>query len=340
MSDTNKIYRVAVAGLVHGHIGGLLNNWKNFERAQIVAVAEPDAALAQSAQERYGIPTVYADWREMLAKESFDILQVGADNLSKTDIILEAARAGKAVTAEKPLAVDLDAAKRIRAVVSETGTPFMTNWWTAYQAGRRTILRLVREGAIGDVWQVKERMGHAGPKEIGCGPEFVGWLYDAAKNGGGAGADFCGYGAVLAAVLLGRPQSVWGAAGNLTKDYDVVDDNAVMVARYEKAIAILEGTWSQQGSDACGYPLVYGTKGTISQAGNQIRLDRGGKDGVEMVEHDPMPPGYGNHAEYFVHCIETGTEPEDVLSLDACYVAQEIVEAGYRAVRTGQAVNL
>lgn len=335
-----KTYKVAVAGLVHGHIGGLLNNWKNFDRAEIVAVAEPDAGLAKSAQERYGIPTYYADWREMLDKEEFDILQVGADNLSKTDIIIAAAQKGKAITAEKPLAVDLDAARRIGEAVRAAGVPFLTNWWTAYQAGRRTLTRLAREGAVGDVWQVKERMGHAGPKEIGCGPEFVSWLYDAAKNGGGAGADFCGYGAVFAASVLGRPESVFGTAGNLTKEYDVVDDNAVMVARYPKAMAILEGTWSQQGGDATGYPVVYGTKGTLSQAGDKIRLDRGGKDGVEMVGLDTMPEHMKNHAVYFVHCIETGTEPEGVLSFENCLIAQEIVQAGYESVRTGKSVAL
>jgi predicted dehydrogenase len=218
--------------------------------------------------------------------------------------------------------------------------PFLTNWPTAWQRGRRTILRLAREGAVGDIWQVKERQGHGGPKEIGCGPEFVGWLYDAHKNGGGAGADFCGYGAVLASYLLGRPDSVWGTAGNLTKDYEISDDNAVFVARYPKAMAILEGTWAQQGGDGVGYPLVYGTRGTLSQSGGQVRLDRGGRDGVEMIDPDPLPEGAANHAEYFVRCIERGQEPEGIMNLDVCYVAQEIVEAGYAAARSGHAVRL
>lgn len=334
----DRTYKVAVAGLVHGHIGGLLNNWKNFGRAEIVAVAEPDDALTRSAQERYAIPARYADWREMLRDTDFDILQVGADNLSKVAIIEAAARAGKAVTAEKPLAANLAGATRIRDAVRAAGIPYLTNWPTAWQRGRRTIIRLVQEGAIGDIWQIKERQGHGGPREIGCGPEFWGWLYDAEKNGGGAGADFCGYGAVLTALLLGRPDSVWGTAGNLTKDYEISDDNAVFVARYPKAMAVLEGTWAQQGSDGVGYPLVYGTKGTLSQAGEQVRLSR--PEGTEMIDLDPLPADVKNHAEYFVHCIETGQEPEGMLNLDTGYVAQEIVEAGYAAARSGAAVRL
>ena len=335
----DKTYKVAVAGLVHGHIGGLLNNWKNFERAQIVAVAEPDEALARSAQERYDIPTRYADWQEMLANEEFDILQLGADNRAKTEIIVAGAQAGKAVTAEKPLAVNLAAATRVRDAVRAAGIPFMTNWPTAWQRGRRTLMRLAKEGAVGDIWQVKERQGHGGPREIGCGPEFWGWLYDPDKNGGGAGADFCGYGAVCSAHLLGRPESVWGTAGNLTKDYEISDDNAVFVARYPKAMAVLEGTWSQQGGDGAGYPLVYGTLGTLSQAGQQVRLDKG-KNNVEMIDLDPLPEDAANHAQYFVHCIESGTEPQGILNLETCYIAQEIVEAGYRAARSGEAVRL
>lgn len=336
----DKTYRIAVAGLVHGHIGGLLNNWKNHPRAQIVAVAEPDATLAGSAQERYDIARVYADWREMLAQEACDIVQVGCDNKSKTEIVTQAARAGRHVTAEKPLAVNLQAARQIREAVGAAGVTYLTNWPVAWQKGRRTIMRLAKEGAIGEIFQLKERQGHAGPREIGCGPEFVGWLYDADKNGGGAGADFCGYGAVLAAFLLGRPDSVWGVAGNLTKDYEIVDDNAVFVARYPKAIALLEGTWAQQGGDGAGYPLVYGTKGTLSQAGGQVRLDRGKNGGVELIEHDALPPNGANHAEYLIECLETGRAPEGILNLDVCYVAQEIVEAGYESVRTGEIVHL
>lgn len=335
-----KTYRVAVAGLVHGHIGGLLNNWKNFERAEIVAVAEPDENLAQRAQERYAIPTHYTDWREMLQREAFDILQIGADNAAKTEMIVAAARAGVAVTAEKPLAVSLDAGRQIRDAVRAAGIPFLTNWPTAWNCGRRTILRLAKEGAIGAVWQVKERQGHAGPKEIGCGPEFVAWLYDEAKNGGGAGADFCGYGAVFAAALLGRPELVWGTAGNLTKDYPICDDNAVFVARYPKAMAVLEGTWAQQGGDGAGYPFVYGTTGTLSQAEGKVRLDRGRSGGVEMIEPDPLPENASNHAEYLISCIESGREPEGVLNLDVAFVAQEIVDAGYRAARENAAVRL
>ncbi len=59
-----------------------------------------------------------------------------------------------------------------------------------------------------------------------------------------------------------------------------------------------------------------------------------------MIDHDPLPEGASNHAEYFIRCIETGTEPEGILNLDVCYTAQEIVEAGYASARTGTATKL
>ena len=55
---------------------------------------------------------------------------------------------------------------------------------------------------------LSHRGGHAGPREYGCSPEFVDWLYDPRRNGAGALVDYCGYGALLCRLLLGRPHAV------------------------------------------------------------------------------------------------------------------------------------
>ena len=335
---SEKIYKIGVAGLIHGHIGGLMNDWRKHERAEVVAVAEPDDDLAQNTQEHFQIGRRYTDWREMLGAGGFDILQVGTDNAAKTEIIVAALEAGIPVAHEKPLAVSLAAAIQIRDAVRRTGTPFLTNWWPNWQPERRTLLRLAQEGAIGTVWQFKDRFGHAGPKEIGCGVEFWTWLHDADRNGGGAGADFCGYGAVQAAMVMGRPQSVWGTAGNFTKPYSVPDDNAVFVAQYPKGVALIEGTWAQQADDGVGYPILYGTAGTLSLEHGKVRLAK--PDGVQIVEPEALPVGETGPAAYFIRCIESGVKPEGMLSLENCFIAQEIVEAGYQSARTGASVTL
>jgi predicted dehydrogenase len=51
--------------------------------------------------------------------------------------------------------------------------------------------------AIGDIRKMVVHDGHQGPKEIGCSKDFLAWLTDPVKNGGGALTDFGCYGANL-----------------------------------------------------------------------------------------------------------------------------------------------
>ena len=69
---------------------------------------------------------------------------------------------------------------------------------------------MAQAGEIGQLWQVKYRAAHQGPVELGCSRQFCEWLYDEELNGAGALMDYCCYGAVLAEVLLGKPDQVTG----------------------------------------------------------------------------------------------------------------------------------
>ncbi|MCS6918870.1 MAG: hypothetical protein NZM28_03790, partial [Fimbriimonadales bacterium] len=113
--------------------------------------------------------------------------------------------------------------------------------------------------------------------------------------------------------------------GNLTKDYPIADDNAVVVARYPKAIAILEATWSQIGSDGAPNPIVYGTEATAGVVDGKLRIHKRGAD-VIYEEPEPLPEGARNAAEYFLHCIRTGAQPDGVLNPEIALIAQRIVE--------------
>ena len=88
---------------------------------------------------------------------------------------------------------------------------------------------LIRDGAIGELRKVVVHDGHEGPKEIGVGPEFLGWLTDPKLNGGGALFDFGCYGADLMTYLTdgARPLTVghdFGdriGSGHLTEEYTI-----------------------------------------------------------------------------------------------------------------------
>ena len=95
--------------------------------------------------------------------------------------------------------------------------------------------------------------GHHGLEgEIGCGPEFYGWLYDEEVERRRRLSPTSGsYGAATSSVAsTGCLESVYSIRGNFTKDYDVPGRSRdLRCLKYPKASAIIEGTWATNGFD-------------------------------------------------------------------------------------------
>ncbi|MCX7926077.1 MAG: Gfo/Idh/MocA family oxidoreductase [Fimbriimonadales bacterium] len=316
-------FKLAVAGLTHGHVWGLLEQWAAQPDVELTAVAD-ETPLLERARSRF--KNAYTDWRAMLESEQPDIVLACADNRTSAQIAVEAMRRGAHVMVEKPMAADLADAERMLHTARETDRLLMINFPTRWNPALQSLLERARRGDFGAIFEFRFRAGHAGPREIGCDPYFVGWLYDEHLNGAGALADFACYGAVMSAYLLGEPTQILATRGNLTKDYPISDDNAVVVARYPKAIAVIEATWSQIGSDGAPNPVVYGTEATAGVVDGRLRIHRRGAE-VAYEEPDPLPEGERNAPEYFLRCLRTGTRPEGILSPEIALIAQKMVEA-------------
>jgi len=314
--------RFAVAGLTHGHVWGLLDTWAKQPEVEFTAVADSTPLLEQ-ARKRF--QQAYTDWETMLNEVRPEVVLVCADNRTSAQIAIRALELGSHVMVEKPMSADLADADRMLATARATGKRLMVNWPTRWNPAIQDLLTRAQAGEFGQVFEFRFRAGHAGPREIGCDPYFVEWLYDEHRNGAGALADFASYGAVMSVALLGNPEKVLATRGNLTKDYPIADDNAVVVLRYPKAVAVLEATWSQIGTDGAPNPIVYGTEATAGVLDGKLRVHRKGSQ-PEFVEPTPLPPGASNPAEYFLACIREGRDPEGILNPQIACDAQAIIE--------------
>ena len=77
-------------------------------RARLAAVASPTAGHARQLAERFEIPGVFTDYRQLLALPEIDMVVVGVPNDLHCQMVLDAAAAGKHVVIEKPLCLNLD----------------------------------------------------------------------------------------------------------------------------------------------------------------------------------------------------------------------------------------
>ena len=327
-----KPYRAAVLGMVHDHVWGELPALKSCERAELVAAWDANAPLRERVSKEYGCRT-YKDCEELLDKESLDAVYVFSSNADGTELSVKAIERGLHVLVEKPMAATLDGAERMLAASRKHNVRLMINWPFAWWPQLQQALRMASEGAIGEVWQVRYRAAHQGPEELGCSKYFCDWLFDPAKNGGGAMMDYCCYGANLARVLLGIPQSVTGTKATLCKSHLPVEDNAIILMHYAKALAIAEGSWTQIGKLTSYLTVIYGSQGTLvvePRIGGRLLLATESQPAGEEVSVPASPKHLTNSAEHFFWGIATGEAYQPLCQPETGRDVQAILELAQR----------
>jgi predicted dehydrogenase len=337
-----KRYRVGVLGLTHDHIWGNLDRLVQLPNTELVGAADPHQPLREKFQQRYGNSEVAEDYYDFLDHHELDAVYAFADNRTSGELAIEALNRGLHAMLEKPMAADLELADRMYAAANLSNKKLMINFPHNWNPRIRTVYKLVKEGAVGEVFKLRFAGGHAGPREIGCSPIFCDWLYEADLNGVGALNDQACYGATICRWFLGRPSRVMAMGGRLTKT-DISDlDNVVMLLRYDKAIAINESSWSWIGGYPTAGPLVYGTEGSLAALSardtGEIALIKKGDTQLTEVKADPLPEGERSASEYFIKCIDEDRPIEGLVSPAICRDAQEILEAAVVSIRTGAEV--
>ena len=241
--------RVAVAGITHGHVGWILGR-KNKPDVELVGVYEPNKELRERYAKQYGFSTsiLYDDLGKMLdAVKPEAVLAFGSiyEHLS----VVEACAPRKIhVMVEKPLAFSLDHALRMEKLAKQYNIHLLTDYETSWYATTEKTFQLVNDSnSIGGLKKAIFHHGHEGPKEIRVQKEFLEWLTDPAKNGGGAIVDFGCYGANLMTYLMkgAKPISVMANTRTFKPAiYPKVDDEATIIVNYPTAQCIIQASWN------------------------------------------------------------------------------------------------
>ena len=342
--------RVGVLGLSHDHVWANLAAVAAGESGVLVAGAEPDARLRERLGREHGGVAALPTYEALLERTDLDAILCFADNRGSAEWAARALERGLPVMIEKPMAADLPGAEAALQAARRAGQPLMVNWPTVWRPALRHGLALAAAGAVGEPVQLTHRGGHAGPREFGCSPQFCDWLYDARRNGSGALVDYCGYGGILARTLLGRPQAVTAVAAHLRKVGLASEDNAVVILRYPRALAVLEGSWTQIGGEPAFAMVVYGDAGTLIvhqprpiREGDRPgpgRVQRVTGDGSETLDAPALPPDEKDGVTYFLTRVRDGRPIEGLCAPEVGRDVQEILAAALRASATVSTVAL
>jgi predicted dehydrogenase len=337
--------RIAIVGLDHDHVWGLLKYLEAEPDAELVAIAEPQLALANEAKSK--VPSgvkFYSAYVPMLDEAKPDAVIVTTSNDRHLEILRECAKRHIHYSVEKPMATNSVDAREMERLAKQAGIKLMVNYWNAWVAPSHELFHRVKDGQLGEVQKIIVQYGHAGPKEIGVSEYFANWLYDPVKNGGGAIMDFGCYGAEWALWLKGRPVGVQAIAQKLkVSQHNLVDDDATIFLEYPDATVIVEASWDWPYS--MGQVQAFGPKGSLLATRNTLfyrsTADRG-KSGLEgePVALNALQGATSNPVAYFVDCIRHDKAIEDPLSAQLNVQVLDILDAARESVRTGRRQEL
>src|SRR3954454_108660 len=146
--------------------------------ASIVAVGSRDLTRARAFAAEHGIEAAYGSYEELLASPDVDAIYVPLPNSMHVEWSVKALEAGKHVLCEKPLARDPAQVERAFDTAERVGRVLMEAFMWRFHPQTDELVRLVRDGAVGELRYVRAAFGFNLP-----------WLenvrWDSALEGGG-----------------------------------------------------------------------------------------------------------------------------------------------------------
>jgi len=338
-----KPVRIAVAGMTHGHVGGILGR-KDSGDIELVGFAEPNEDLAKRLIAQYHLnPDLwYADLDEMLETVKPEAVCAFGSIFEHLDVVAHCAPLGIHVMVEKPLAVNMDHANKMKNLAEANHILLLTNYETTWYPSNHKIYEMEGDGAIGDVRKIVVHDGHEGPIEIGCSKEFLAWLTDPIMNGGGAVIDFGCYGANLSTWLMEnqRPVSVTAVTQQIKPGlYPNVDDEATIILEYPHAQAIIQASWNwTYGRKDIE---VYGTKGLLLGPNGTTMTTRIDDKKETTIQLSPLTNPVNEPFAYFASAIRGETNTNGSLSsLENNMIVVEILSAAIQSSKEGKKIFL
>ncbi|WP_029902151.1 Gfo/Idh/MocA family protein [Prevotella sp. 10(H)] len=343
-AQNTKPLRLAVAGLSHGHLWEVISRLDRGDFV-IVGISEPDTSLWNNKRllAKVDKSLFFKDTGEMLDKTKPEAVIAYGSIYDHLGVVEACAPRGVHVMVEKPLATTVKQANRIAELARKHKIMVLTNYETTWYASNHKAYDLVKnENAVGRISRINVYDGHQGPKEIGCGPEFLRWLTDPVLNGGGAVIDFGCYGANLSTWLMNgqKPLKVSATLKQQKPQvYPKVDDDATIMLEYPNTTVLIMASWN--------WPMnrkdmhIYGEKGYIYQDnGTDMRIYRDKKE--EKMKAEALKAPYNDSFYYLKAAVrgEIEVKPTDLSSLENNLIVVEILNAAIESNRTGKAVKL
>jgi predicted dehydrogenase len=226
------------------------------------AVAARNADRVKAFAENWGYESFDTDWRNLVARKDIDVIDIASPNDTHHDIAIAAAKAGKMVMCEKPLARDTAEGEKMVAAVE--GAKVLNTVWYNYRRIPAVTLakQLIDEGRLGKIFHYRANFLQDWTISADLPQGGTGlWRLDAAAAGSGVTGDLLAHCIDTAIWLNGSIKNVTAMTEtfikerkhNLTGKVEKVniDDACAFLARFQNgSLGLFESTRYARGHKA------------------------------------------------------------------------------------------
>lgn len=283
-----KVGIIGTGGISRMHT----ESYQALDNVEIVACCDIDGEKVKAYAEKYGIPRYYTDCREMMEKETLDLVSVTTWNSAHCECTIAALRGGANVICEKPMAMNAKEAEEMVRVAKEEGRLLQVGFVRRFGSDVAVLREFQKAGTLGDIYYAKatylRRSGFPG-----------GWFGDLKYSGGGALIDLGVHVIDLVRYLAGNPKPVsaygvtyanlgpnratgaeqaWKIKSDPRFTYNV-EDFASALIKYENGLAVsIETSFNLNCKRDSGKVELFGTKGgVVMNPEFEIYTDIGGR---------------------------------------------------------------
>ncbi|MDP1027319.1 Gfo/Idh/MocA family oxidoreductase [Sphingomonas sp. KR1UV-12] len=331
----------AIIGLGYYGLGVIIPQFRNCAHSRLAAVVSGDPAKAKRVAAEHGLPArsvySYADFDRIRDNPDVDIVYVCLPNAMHAEYTIRAAKAGKHVLCEKPMAVSVAECEAMIAACKTANRKLMIGYRCHFEPYNLEAMRLARTGAAGKIRYVRSEHGF-----VQRSPDA--WRLKRALAGGGSLMDMGVYSLQAARYMTGEePVAVTARESTDRRDPRFTEVEDMIDWTLEFPSGALGGCQSMYSANQ-NRILLMGDKGRIELEpatrynGNRMWV---GEDGREKAITPPRASArnqFVGQLDHMARCAATGHEP--IVSGEEGLRDMRIVEAIYRSAREGRTIRL
>ncbi len=308
--------------------------------ARLAAVCSRDKAKAEAFAAKHGAERAYGSFEDMLSDPAVEVVHVATPNSLHADQVVQAAKAGKHVLCEKPMALTVGECERMIEVCRKSGVKLGVGFQNRHHPAHVETRRLIASGVAGDVMYASAQYAHGWVDR-----SLAGWRADPEMSGGGSLMGAGLHCLDLLRFLLGKEVEEVVAVTDAGQPNRPVDEIVLCVLKFR------HGPYAYAASGlhiprSYNDLVIYGTKARITGSGTvgtqllgELRVD---SDGLVARTQFPVVDAvvgcYVRQVEDFGKAIDQDIEPDasGLDGLEMVRLAQAILESS----RTGKPVRL